>query len=1390
MATRAITLTLSVRDADTVRRELERIGPAGEEAIRRLDAAAQRAAGGQGGLRGVQGAAQAAEGAMGNLASRAGLAGQALSGFGTAGLAAAAGLGALGVGLSTVARAGDDMVASLGRIRAATGSIEAARDVYDQLFKLSLQTGQAVSDSAGQFARFAIASKEIGATNVQAVKLVETMQKAAIVGGASAQEASATAMQLGQALASGVLQGEELRSILENMPNLASALATQLGVGIGQLRQMGSEGKLTADVVMPALLRASEEINRQYEQMPVTMSRAFDQLTVAAGGFAAQLDDALGISQNISKSLQEAARLFNLLRGELPTVASRAADRGQELQDRVDYLRGQVARNSNTGPSMSNPTGGYQRRAQIVGAQNAGVDLLAQQREELAAAEKELRDHQDDLRSVERDGREDREADRTEAANRLALNRQQRSARETTELRTKLDKEFAAQQDHQRRVAEINRLVAVGPRAGGLSTAEGERLTAAATRERDEALKKLNETGRSGNRVRNEELELVSSIVREQGRAAEQYEDQQNRIFDNAQRTIDANDEQLRLMETEAGLLGQNADVRERELAIIKERRRITQAGIKDEEQIAKLLEQTGDLYDRQLALTQRKNSFNELARVGEQAFDRIGSAITTAFADGSMKAIDFGNIAKSVLSEIAQAALRMAVVNPVLNSMFGGSRGTVSGLMGSTALTQGTGGNGSSGGLGGYTDVGSGIAKLAGGSLGFGGTNLAGGDYSTGFSWLDGTLNTELYTIGLGTQTAATSTALSGLGAGVYGPATPASVAAAGGAVGGSTSMSLGTGAAGALGVAGGLYGIYSGAQQGGAKGWATGASGAFGTLAGASTLAGGSAALGSASAGLLGGAGGAVLGTLAAAAPYIAVVLAIASMFLPGQKPSDMTGVYLGNLHHGTSEVTGLSGDRYSQENRDQATQIGEQIGSLGESLKNALGVSEIPFNYSISVGARDGLVAGYGGRTHDYVADEAGSQAMIKDITAAIIESMRGLASAEVQSIIERSGGDTEALLGNLDWYNGTYKAMIAESENPVSQFQASITALVTPIDETINKARELGLSEDKLNEVRQKGIDALYEQRTAALRDIAASDTQRQATAAGVNNLTLALSGWYDAAQAETDALFEQLKQLGLGWEEMSPILATRWSTLSAERGAAEAQLYTARAGSDNGLWDRLDAANGGSETLEGALTGFDRRAALEYFQAQRDGMTDLTLLARVQAEERLAVERTYAEQAAALAEQRQAAEQQELLSAQQSVAGVITSLTEYGRSLRYGETSTLSYRDQYNASADDFRSASAGALAGDWQSIQQVQALSQQFLQSSQAINGSGWSYAADMNEVRDVLAGIAGLGADRLTDSARTVNAIGDLNRDLGDLLRELISTVRQGNDKPARLAA
>jgi tape measure domain-containing protein len=143
---------------------------------------------------------------------------------GAAAAMAAVAVGAAAAG-SAIARAGDQATESLARLQAATGSFGAAEKVYQNLYALSQQTGVAISESANAFARFAIAAREIGATNDQVLALVRTVQQAGIIAGASTAETSATVMQLGQALASGRLQGDELRSVLENMPTLATGIS-------------------------------------------------------------------------------------------------------------------------------------------------------------------------------------------------------------------------------------------------------------------------------------------------------------------------------------------------------------------------------------------------------------------------------------------------------------------------------------------------------------------------------------------------------------------------------------------------------------------------------------------------------------------------------------------------------------------------------------------------------------------------------------------------------------------------------------------------------------------------------------------------------------------------------------------------------------------------------------------------------------------------------------------------------------------------------------------------------------------------------------------------------------------------------------------------------------
>src|SRR5690606_13625027 len=121
-------------------------------------------------------------------------------------------LGALTGAVTALVRAGDAFTGSMGRLRHAVGSVGSASEVYEGLYRNALQTGVAVADSVDSFQRFAIAARAIGATRAQVLQLVAGLQRVSILSGASAQEISSASLQLAQALASGTLQGDELRA--------------------------------------------------------------------------------------------------------------------------------------------------------------------------------------------------------------------------------------------------------------------------------------------------------------------------------------------------------------------------------------------------------------------------------------------------------------------------------------------------------------------------------------------------------------------------------------------------------------------------------------------------------------------------------------------------------------------------------------------------------------------------------------------------------------------------------------------------------------------------------------------------------------------------------------------------------------------------------------------------------------------------------------------------------------------------------------------------------------------------------------------------------------------------------------------------------------------------
>lgn len=129
-------------------------------------------------------------------------------------------------------------------------------------------------DIAGTVAKLGVVAKDAFKDNNEILKFSELLAKSFKIGGASAEEQSSAMLQLTQAMGSGRLQGDEFRSIMENAPMLAQAIAKEMGVTVGQLKDMSSEGRITSDVIKRAMFNSADDINKKFAQMPMKFSDA------------------------------------------------------------------------------------------------------------------------------------------------------------------------------------------------------------------------------------------------------------------------------------------------------------------------------------------------------------------------------------------------------------------------------------------------------------------------------------------------------------------------------------------------------------------------------------------------------------------------------------------------------------------------------------------------------------------------------------------------------------------------------------------------------------------------------------------------------------------------------------------------------------------------------------------------------------------------------------------------------------------------------------------------------------------------------------------------------------------------------------------------------------
>jgi tape measure domain-containing protein len=200
-----------------------------------------------------------------------------------------------------------------GRIKLTTKSTDELRAVEAKLFEVANATRTSYAATADLYSKVARSSGELGISQRQVVTLTQAVGQALQISGASTGEATAATLQLGQAFSSARLSGDELRSVLENAPRLAKAVADGMGVTVGQLRTLGSQGKLTGEAVAKAILSQADALNREFKSVPLTIGQSFTVLGNYIQRYVGWSDRATGASALLARTIILLAHNVDLL---------------------------------------------------------------------------------------------------------------------------------------------------------------------------------------------------------------------------------------------------------------------------------------------------------------------------------------------------------------------------------------------------------------------------------------------------------------------------------------------------------------------------------------------------------------------------------------------------------------------------------------------------------------------------------------------------------------------------------------------------------------------------------------------------------------------------------------------------------------------------------------------------------------------------------------------------------------------------------------------------------------------------------------------------------------------------------------------------------------------
>ena len=234
---------------------------------------------------------------------------------GSLGLLAA---GSLGEAIGAVREYADAWTMMQNRLKSAGLASGEAAVAQAKIVDIATKSRSSLAEVGNLYARVAFATEALGTSQADVAKITETLSKAFKLSGKTALESQSAITQLTQALASGVLQGDELRSLRENAPEVARAIADAFGVTVGELKKLGADGQLTADKIIPAILGASDKIEQRFaqtrstfEDYGIAISNFFQRAVASVQDFVFASNESVMAMKNVAeqeKLFREAGR--------------------------------------------------------------------------------------------------------------------------------------------------------------------------------------------------------------------------------------------------------------------------------------------------------------------------------------------------------------------------------------------------------------------------------------------------------------------------------------------------------------------------------------------------------------------------------------------------------------------------------------------------------------------------------------------------------------------------------------------------------------------------------------------------------------------------------------------------------------------------------------------------------------------------------------------------------------------------------------------------------------------------------------------------------------------------------------------------------------------------